>query len=234
VPRTPHAVNGQLDRDALTDAHHCGAMRAVHCEEKKMLLIGTIFGIFAAGFHLLAYALYGRNNFRGRQPMNVATWALWVILSWLNAATYLVMSGDWSKSFAIFAGASACSIVFALAIARKTTSRVDTWDAFIFVAGLIAATAWWHWRDATLANLILQAAITISMIPTYRRILTDAAAERPAPWFLWGTAYAFVLGAVIFRWHGRWADLAYPVMNGTTHFGIGLIAFFGKKSAPPR
>ncbi len=193
--------------------------------------IGTAFGVTAAGLHLAAYALYARYNYRGQQPLHLATWGLWVILTWLNATSYLVMSGDSSKSFASFAGAAACTTVFCLALLRKSTAHVDKMDVVLFAVGLSAAIAWWHWRDATLANLILQAAITISMIPTYRRILADAGSERPMPWLLWGTAYVFMLGAVTLRWRGHWPDLAYPVINGTTHLGVGFVSLFGKNRA---
>lgn len=195
--------------------------------------LGVICGVTAAVIKLTAYVIYGRAIWNGQQPLNPATWGLWVVLTWLNASSYLIMSGDAPKAFASFAGAAACTVVFCLAVVRKSTARFDKMDVFLFIAGLSTAGVWWHWRNATLANLIMQVAIAISMIPTYRKVLADPSSEKPTAWLMWGSVYGFILATVLLRWHGHWPDLAYPVSCGITHTGVGLIARFGKKRIQP-
>lgn len=186
-----------------------------------MPAISSALGVAAAAIHLSAYGVYARQTSRGETRLNTATWILWVFLSALNAASYLMMSGDPAKATVACAGAAACTITLAFALAKGKASPIAAWDGAALAAGLAAAAAWWIWRSATSANLILQAGFVISMIPTYRGIIRDPASERPLPWFMWGSAYAVILAVVLLRWKGHPADLAYPCINLVTHSGVG-------------
>ncbi len=181
----------------------------------------AVLGLAAAAIHLSAYAVYARQTGRGETRLNTATWILWVFLSALNAASYLMMSGDPAKAAVACAGAAACTVTLAFALLKGRASPIAPWDGAALAAGLAAAGAWWVWRSAATANLILQAGFVISMVPTYRAILRDPRAEKPLPWLMWGTAYAVTLATVILRWRGHPADLAYPGINLVTHSGVG-------------
>lgn len=183
--------------------------------------LGALLGIAAAAIHLSAYGVYARQTSRGETRLNTATWILWVFLSALNAASYLMMTGDLVKSAVSLGDATACTATLAYALAKGRTSGIAPADGAALAAGLVAAAAWWLWRSATYANLILQAWFIISMIPTYRAILKDPRTERPLPWLMWGSAYAVTLAVVLLRWRGHAADLAYPGINLVTHSGVG-------------
>ena len=186
-----------------------------------MSALSSMLAAVAAMIHLSAYVVYARQTNRGETRLNTATWILWVFLSSLNAASYLMMSGDPAKSLLSFAGATACTVTLIYALAKGKASPIAPWDAAALAAGLAAAGAWMVWRSATYANLILQAGFVISMIPTYRGIFKDPAAEKPLPWLMWGSAYAVNLCVVLLRWRGHDADLAYPCINLVTHSGVG-------------
>lgn len=189
-----------------------------------MSVLTTVLGACAVALHLSGYVAYARLAGRGEARLNTATWILWVFLSSLNAASYLMMSGDPMKSVVAFTGATACTVTLAYAIRAGKASGIAAGDAVALLAGLTAAGAWWFSRSATYANLILQAGFVISMIPTYRGVVRDASAEPPLPWFLWGSAYATNLCVVVLRWSGNAPDLAYPCINLVTHSGVGLLA----------
>ncbi|MEY4745123.1 MAG: hypothetical protein RL272_1068 [Candidatus Parcubacteria bacterium] len=184
----------------------------------------SVLGLAAAAIHLAAYGVYARQTSRGETRLNTATWILWVFLSALNAASYLMMSGDPAKATVACAGATACTMTLGYALLRGKASAIAPWDGAALAAGLFAAAAWWLWRSATSANLILQAGFVISMIPTYRGVFRDPRSERPLPWLMWGSAYAVSLAVVLLRWRGHAADLAYPCINLVTHSGVGWCA----------
>lgn len=189
-----------------------------------MAVLSTVLGACAVVAHLSGYVAYARLAGRGEARLNTATWILWVFLSSLNAASYLMMSGDPTKSMVAFTGAAACTVTLIYALRRGKASGIAPGDALALAAGLVAAAAWWFWRSATFANLILQAGFVISMIPTYRGVLRDPTTEPPSPWFMWGTAYAINLCVVLLRWQGNLPDLAYPCINLVTHSGVGALA----------
>ncbi|HSD12802.1 MAG TPA: hypothetical protein VLC10_04550 [Patescibacteria group bacterium] len=186
-----------------------------------MPAISSALGVVAAAIHLSAYVVYARRTAKGEARLNTATWILWVFLSALNAASYLIMTGDLAKAFLPCAGATACTLTLAFALAKGRASPIAFWDGAALAAGLVAAAAWWLWRSATYANLILQAGFVVSMVPVYRGILKDPRAEPPLPWLMWGAAYAVAITTVLLRWRGHAADLAYPGINLVTHSGVG-------------
>jgi hypothetical protein len=179
---------------------------------------------FAAFVHVCAYGIYGRQVLSGLARPNPATWTLWVALSALNAASYIIMSGDPAKGTVATAGAVSCTVVLGIALRRGAVAPLGRWDRAALASGLAAGAAWVLLRSATWANLILQAGFFISMLPTYRAVAADPSAERPLPWLLWGLAYAMNVFVVSSRWTGSGADLVYPLLNLCTHAGVGLLA----------
>jgi len=194
-----------------------------------MPFLSSCLGVIAAAIHLSAYVVYARQAGRGETRLNTATWILWVFLSALNAASYLMMTGDPAKSAVSLGGATACTITLAYALAKGRASPIAPADGAALAAGLLAAAAWWLWRSATYANLILQIGFIISMVPTYRGLFRDPAAEKPLPWLMWGAAYAVTLVVVLLRWQGHTPDLAYPGINLVTHSGVGVAAMLLQK-----
>ncbi len=180
--------------------------------------------VLAATLHLSAYAVYARKTGRGEATLNTATWILWVFLSALNATSYVLMSGDPMKGAVACAGAAACTVTLAFALARGRASAIGLWDAAALGVGMLAAASWLAFRSATYANLILQAGFVVSMVPVYRAVIRDPRAEPPLPWLMWGSAYAVNLCVVLLRWRGHAADLAYPCINLVTHACVGVVA----------
>ncbi|MEY4723010.1 MAG: hypothetical protein RLZZ324_523 [Candidatus Parcubacteria bacterium] len=189
--------------------------------------------LVGASIKLSAYAKYVFGIRAGTMRPNTATWTLWVFLSSLNSASYLLASGDPYKSAVALAGTTGCVITFAYALRRGSLRPLEGWDRVALAFGILAGVAWIALRSAGVANLILQAGFAISMIPTYRSLLADPDSEKPAPWLLMAAAYAVNACVVVLRWNGIWFALAYPLLNMVTHAGVGLLSFALLRRARP-
>lgn len=192
-------------------------------EYSGMVFLIETLAVISALIHLSGYLVYSILMHRGHSRPNMATWVLWVFLSALNCTSYLVMSGDLTKSAVAFAGAFASTATFVFSLKRGRVSRLNPWDTIALAFGLVAAVVWIALRSATFANIILQFGFIISMLPTYRGVIKDHSHEKPLPWFMWGTAYAINLSVVLLRWHGHPADLIYPLQSLFTHTGVGIV-----------
>ncbi len=191
-------------------------------------MAGAALGILAGIVHVASYGIYFRKILRNEVLPNTATWILWVFLSALNAASYIVMSQDPLKGTVAVAGAASCTVIFLFSLCKGRFSPVRGFDLITVAVGIISGAAWIAFQSATFANLLLQAGFLLSMVPTYRKVLRDGASEPPLPWFLWSLAYVISTSVVIIRWNGNFPDLAYPVLCMLSHGGVGAIAVINK------
>jgi len=183
-----------------------------------------LLSLFGAGIKLSGYGRYILGIARGEMRPNMATWTLWVFLSSMNSASYLLMSHDPYKSAVAMAGTTGCILTYVFALRRGSMQGLNRWDRVALSIGLAAGAAWWFLKSASSANLILQAGFIISMIPTYRGLLADHDTEKPAPWLLMSAAYAINLIVVVLRWDGNIIGLVYPGINMISHAGVGILA----------
>lgn len=183
-----------------------------------------LLSLVGAAIKLSGYGRYIVGIARGEMRPNMATWTLWVFLSSLNSASYLLMSHDPYKAAVALAGTTGCVLTYIFALRRGSMQGLNGWDKVSLGIGLAAGAAWWILKSAASANIILQAGFIISMIPTYRGLLADHGAEKPSPWLLMATAYAVNLVVVILRWDGNLIGLLYPGINMVSHAGVGFLA----------
>ncbi len=186
--------------------------------------LAVSLAIFAGVLHIVAFAIYNRQMLHGTSVPNAATWTLWAFLTVLNASSYLVMSGDIVKTILPAASSLACILTFVYAGARGKLSRLDGWDRVALVVGLVSGFVWLRYHSATYANLILQISVAISFVPTCRGVWNDSRVERPAPWFIWSSAYVFSMAVVALRWRGQYEDLVYPLNGLVLHAVVGLLS----------
>lgn len=197
-----------------------------------MTMLTVALALTGASIKLAGYGKYFMGIRRGEMRPNTATWTLWVFLSSLNSASYLLMSHDLLKSSVALAGTSGCLITYVYALHKGSLKPLNGWDTAALAIGVLAGLAWMVSRSASYANIILQGGFFLSMIPTYRGLLADHDAEKPAPWLLMALAYAINMGVVVTRWDGNWVGYLYPALNMFTHGGVGLLAM--TLSRPPK
>lgn len=81
--------------------------------------------------------------------------------------------------------------------------------------------------SATFILLTSLSTIT-SFIPILRSTYKNPANERPFAWFVWGTAYTFLLITIISEDLG-WYFFVYPILNLLLHYGLALLTFRKKR-----
>lgn len=182
-----------------------------------------LLGVIASFLHIIAFAIYNKQVFQQTSVPKTATWTLWAILTVLNASSYSIMSGDLIKSLLPATSSLACIITFLACLYGGKFSWMDKWDGIAFVIGLVSGFVWWRYQSATYANLILQLAVAISFIPTYRGVWNNPKSEKTFPWYLWSTAYVISITVVLLRWQGQYADLVYPVNCLLLHAMVCLL-----------
>jgi hypothetical protein len=177
-----------------------------------------------ASIKLGGYGRYVVGIYRGEMKPNMATWTLWAVLSTLNSASYLLMSGDPLKASVALAGTTGCLITYVYALRKGSMQGLTGWDKAALGVGILAGGAWIVLKSASYANLILQGGFLISMIPTWRGLLADHDAEKPAPWFLMTASYVINIIVVATRFDGNWLNYVYPVLSAFTHGSVGIMA----------
>lgn len=191
---------------------------------KTVLILALITSLV----QIIGFVIYDVQAFRKMSKPNIATWILWAGISILNFTSYRSMSGDWMKSLLPTVSSAFCVLTFFVAIMKGgKLSKLNKLDTAALILGAIATLTWFFLKSATYANLIIQAAVLIGFIPTWR----TAKSERPLPWFVWTAVYVLGVIVVAMRWTGHWQDLVYPVMCLFAHLAVGIIAMRVRETA---
>lgn len=185
--------------------------------------ISAAFGIVAAAIHLSAYLIYNWQMFLSHAHPNAATWGLWLAISTMNCASYFFMNRDWGKIILPSTSTLATFVTFGYAVAGGKFAGFGDYDIIACVIGLAAAGVWWRFRNAGYANIILQAAVAASFVPTFTSVWNNSANESWLPWFVWTSAYVFLLASVLRR-HKSWMDFIYPANCLILHATVGLLS----------
>jgi hypothetical protein len=178
-----------------------------------------ILSMGASILHLVAFGLYNAQMVNGTSKPNTATWTLWAVLTATNASAYFNATNDWVKSILPAASALACILTFLFAIVHGKFKKLSTADSVALMIGLVAGVAWWYYKSAVYANLLLQFSIATSFVPTYYLVWTSPTSEKSPPWALWGIAYA-ILTYVVFLRSGQWTDYVHPVQGAIMHAAV--------------
>ncbi len=181
-------------------------------------------GIAAGVLQLAAFYFYNRRIFAGEIVPTTATWTLWAFLTVLNASSYAEMTVDVAKYILPTASAAATLATFAYSLRAGKFGRMDLWGKRALALGIAAGCAWWWYKSAAYANIILVVAIAISFIPLYEVVWRNPAIEKPLPWFVWTAAFGTLTLVNVLRWQGDWMPLVYPVSMVVLHAAAGVLA----------
>jgi hypothetical protein len=186
--------------------------------------LAVSLSVVAGLLHILAFALYNKQMLQGTSQPNAATWTLWTFLTVLNVSSYAVMSDDWVKTILPLASSIACIFTFFFSLFKGKLSKIDPWDGLALGIGVISGLVWLYFKSATYANLILQASIAVSFVPTYRGVWKSPLKEKALPWYIWSFAYILSIAVIMLRWKGQYQDLVYPINCLMLHAVVGLLA----------
>lgn len=187
---------------------------------------GLGFAIACAAVDTAAYLLCNRAYWKGEAAPNLVAWGVWTYIAVLNAASYLVVSGDVVKTVVAFENMVMCAATFVLAVRRRPSGplRVLPWEWGVGAIGFGAATAWAVFRDAFVANALVQFATAVSTVPVWVGQWKDPRREPLLPWMLWTGVYVGVFALVAARSRGDWRDFVYPAVYVFLHAAVVVLA----------
>lgn len=197
------------------------------------MLMAKILAICSGLAHFAAYVDYNRKILSGKTGPNGATWAIWSAIALVSVSTYLSASGDIWKCVIPFTNILLCTGTFVLALRCGKFQKLDVTDWCSLSLGIVA-TCIWKLSTAAFANVVVQLAVVIGFIPTWRAVLQDSLREQPRPWWLWSTAYCFALTVVLLRWRNQWIDLLYPGISILLHTSVALMALAQRRRLQPQ
>ena len=186
--------------------------------------LALLLGIVAAGFQVVAFALYNKNIFKKESDPNTSTWLMWAVLSVLNAFTYSKSTADPAKFVLSNVSAAATLLTFVYCLFWKKFKPIPPFDYAIIAVGTLGGVVWLVFNSVAYGNIIVVGAVLISFYPLYRGVWRNPRVEKPWPWYVWGLAYSVNTLVVVVNWRGRWTDLVYPVAMLLAHPPIGWLA----------
>ncbi len=186
--------------------------------------MAPVLALSASILSIGASMWYNIDLFRGRIRPNLSSWLVWTFITVLSSTSYFIASDDPVKALFAFTNSAACAVTFGIILWRGRFSSVGRADAVAATIGVFAGLLWLVGRSAAWGNLVLQLAIVVGCIPTYRSVLRAPSSEKPGPWLLWGLTFALAVIVVLMRWSGKPLDLVYPVVGLVLYSGIGVLA----------
>ncbi len=170
----------------------------------------------------LAYLDYNRSVFKGETKPNGATWAIWSTIALISTSSYFAASGDIWKSIIPFANILLCIGTFVLALTNGKFKKLDLTDWCALTIGIVAIVVW-KLTTATYANLIVQVAVIIGFIPTWRNVWRTPSCEKSRPWWIWSLSYVIASVVVVLRWKHQWIDIVYPALCIFLHASVPIV-----------
>ena len=192
------------------------------------IIVSTLAGIG----YCIAYLDYNQRVRSGTTVPNGATWAIWSVIAVISAGTYFTVTGDFWKSILPILNILLCIGTFLLAFIAGKFKKLDVTDWLALGLGLVAALVWVVYKSAGYANLIVQVAIMVGFIPTWRAVWKRPLCEHPRPWWIWAASYSIAIAALILRWKNQWIDLVFPVNGVVLHASVPILAYARRKTRP--
>jgi hypothetical protein len=190
--------------------------------------ISVILAILSGIGTSLAYWDYNREVRKGGTKPNGATWAIWSTISLVSTYSYLTSTGDFWKGIPSLLNILFCLGTFFRALAIGKFKTLDTSDWCALTVGIIAALVC-KLVNASYGNLVVQVAVIIGFIPTWRGVAKTPACEKPRPWWIWCAAYGIATIVVILRWKNQWVDIVYPLLCTILHASVPLVGIVARR-----
>ena len=185
--------------------------------------LSIILAIVSGLGHMGAYLDYNRKVLKGTTGPNGATWAIWSVIAIISASTYISASGDAWKGLLSLTNIVFCIGTFFLALCCGKFQKLGATDWMALLLAGVAILVW-ELSTAAYANMIVQVAIAIGFMPTWRAVRQNPSCEQPRPWWMWSAAYCVSVTVVFLRWKNQWIDLVFPITGVLLHASVPLVA----------
>jgi len=180
----------------------------------------TVIGLL---LYVAGYIVYYRQFSQNESSPRIATWFQWATLCVLNAFSYHSMcDGDWIKTAQSFLAAIGNIAIFLIVLKRnKFAGLMD--DFRWLIIGLALIILWRITNNPVLVNILLQACIVVSAIPTFKAVIRNPRSEKWPAWILIGSSFIFMLYIAIDQMTSIFAVL-YPLNGLVTNLAIGFLS----------
>lgn len=184
------------------------------------LLLTTI----ATLIFIIAFVIYNKDILRESTRPNIITWSLFVLITLINATSYVSMTGDLVKSVLAFTDLFVCTIITSLILFKGYYPKLSIVEKLVILFSVSSVLIWIILRSATYANLLLQFGYILAFVPTYLGVYKNSSAEKALPWFLWTLSFVINMVVITIRWSGAWQDFVNPSIAVLLHLGLALLA----------
>ncbi len=173
--------------------------------------LSMVLSIVAGIGFTTAFVTYNWDVFTSKTTPNGSSWVIWSLVALVSTPSYIVASGDWWKSVIPLLNILLCIGTFVLVLFKGKFKKPELIELGPILLSIIAVVIWKKSGSAAIANLIVNGAILIGFLPTFRGIWKRIAKEHPTPWWIWTASYVVAGVVVILRWKEQWIDLVYPI-----------------------
>lgn len=190
---------------------------------KETAPMTTALATVASLIYLAGYWAYNSPVLRSDKKPDLVPWTIWGIMGLLNAATYRDVAGNEVMALLNEVGAIAGFVTLIIAVCMRGEGRSLKRDDWIIV-GLAACCiiASKLGLPAFLANGFVLAAVTIGIIPIWKKLLTEPTSQKTLPWALWTASLSLNMVVALIEFQ-RYSELIQPAYYVILHGSVLLM-----------
>ena len=181
--------------------------------------------IIAGLFNFVAGASYLKQIFKNESTPNPSTWIVVMVVSIINAATYLAVVEEtpWI-ALSSWVTALMVSLIFITSLFRGKFTKLNQVDITCLVLAVIIGVFWQLSANALVSNISLQVIFIIAFYPTINGLLKGGGKERAFSWTLGSCSYILQILNILLNPVILWA-LVFPIIQLIGQGTIALLAY---------
>ena len=170
--------------------------------------------------------LYNRNILMGLSGPNVSSWAVWSFITVLGFTSYRELTNSWLKSLLPTVNSLLCIITTIVVIKSGSFRTIGAVDLICLGIGIFAGLCWWKYRSAGIANILVNAAVSVGFIPTLIGVTRNPSGEPWVCWSLWTAAFIIQFLTVKLSGKKKPIEFLYPISMAIFHGAVFVLALW--------
>lgn len=171
--------------------------------------------ILASLFIWASASIYIRNVRRDLAQPSSSMFLIRSVIAVINCVSYLmIVNKDLLKVSVTVSSTLSLSLIFLVAYLKKKLTPWRGIDLICAGLAMIAVILWKTTGSPLVANIMLQVAILLAMTPAIIMVWKGILKERPLPWVLPASSYAFAAFAIVWESGSAlasWRELIHPI-----------------------
>ncbi len=173
---------------------------------------------------LTFFVIYNKDLLKGSIKPNIVSWALFSLITLINAITYVVFTHDVLKSTLAFTDCFTCIVITCLILSKGQHSKLNKMEKIVILLSIASLILWYTLNSAVYANLLLQPAYILAFVPTLKNAWDKPQNESALVWLMWALSFVLTIAVVVIRRDGGFAQFINPSIALVLHAGVGLLA----------